>query len=97
MKLIIHAPTAAALTRAKRNLQNLVKADRSVEIELVINGEAVATEMTNPDDEFRDYLVVCENSLAAAKLDAPANVKKTPAAILHILKRQSEGWAYFRA
>lgn len=97
LKLVLHAPTAAALNRARRNLANLLAADPNAEVELVINGEAVKAEMAAPDPVSRPHLVVCRNSLDAAGLSAPDDARVTRAAVLHIAQRQAEGWGYFRA
>jgi NitT/TauT family transport system ATP-binding protein len=97
LKLVIHAPTAAALMRARRNVANLIAADPSAMVELVINGAAVTAEIENPDPATRLHLVVCQNSLDAAGLAAPPDARVTRAAILHIAQRQADGWSYFRA
>ncbi len=49
MRLIVHAPTHAALLRARRNIRNLLLAAPDVEVELVLNGEAVRSELESPD------------------------------------------------
>ncbi len=97
MRLIVHAPTHAALLRARRNIRNLLLAAPDVEVELVLNGEAVRSELESPDSELRRYLVICENSLVAANAIAPTGVTTTPVAVLHIAQRQQDGWAYLRA
>jgi intracellular sulfur oxidation DsrE/DsrF family protein len=96
-RLIIHAPTRAALTRARRNLANLLAADPAAKVELVVNGEAAKAEIEDPDPTTRPYLVLCRNSLNAAGLTPPDDARVTQAAVLYIAERQAEGWAYFRA
>lgn len=97
MKLIIHAPTEAALGRAKRNLKNLLAADGGTEVVLVLNGAAAVAWVHNPDPECLRHIVLCENSLAAAQLSTRVSERTTPAAIQYIMQRQHEGWAYFRS
>lgn len=95
--LLIHAPTASALNRARKNLRNLLIADPVTKIELVVNGEGALEALSVPDAETDAYLVLCENSLNGANLAVPAGMRTVGAAIHHIALRQSEGWAYFRA
>ena len=97
LKLVIHAPTAAALTRARRNLRNLLAAEPTAEVELVANAEAARVALAEPDFEADARLLVCQNSLDQAGLTAPAEVATVGAAIQHIARRQAEGWSYFRA
>ncbi len=97
MKMLIHAPTADALARARNNLRNLLRADPGIEVELVANGEAVTYALDTPDTEADVYLLVCENTLNLADRQAPAGMRTVNAAIHYIAVRQSEGWSYFRA
>ncbi len=96
LRLIIHAPTAAALERGRRNLANLLKLVPDAEVELVINAGAVAAALSTPDPLDR-HLRVCRNTLVANQLTVPDGVETVPAAILHIAQRQAEGWSYMRA
>jgi len=97
LKLIIHAPTRASYARACRNLTNLLVADPTAVVELVVNGEAVKAAVDKPEPSLRDHLVVCRNSLDTTGLTCPPDVRVTQAAVLHIAQRQAEGWSYFRA
>ncbi|HAE00417.1 MAG TPA: hypothetical protein DCL95_10315 [Rhodospirillaceae bacterium] len=97
MKLIVHAPTPDALIRARRNIQNLLRANPDAQVELVINGKAVPEALAAPDPDTDPYLVLCQNSLKAANLAAPEGYRIEAAAIEYIARRQMEGWAYFRA
>lgn len=96
IRLLIHAPTPAALERARRNLANLKKADPSAQVELVVNAGAVAAALDQPDVTDA-HLRVCGNTLAATGRQAPAGVPVVDAAVLHLARRQAEGWAYMRA
>ena len=96
LRLIIHAPTATALERGRRNLANLLKLAPDAEVELVINAGAVAAALSQPD-ALDGHLRVCRNTLIANQLAAPDGVAVVPAAVLHIAQRQAEGWGYMRA
>lgn len=97
VRLIVHAPTPAALVRARRNVVNLLAADPDAEIELVVNGRGAGAALETPDPETDRYLAVCANSLAVTGARAPDGTRTVDAAILHIAQRQAEGWSYFRA
>lgn len=94
---MIHAPTAAALARARRNLRNYLAVEPGAEVELVANAEAARTALAEPDAATDARLVLCRNSLDQAGLTAPAGMATVAAAIQHIARRQAEGWSYFRA
>lgn len=96
-RLIVHAPTAAALERARRNIVNLLAAEPDATVELVVNAQAVGEAIYNPDPITDGHLVLCENSLRAAGLEGPTDCRSVPAAIAYIARRQAEGWSYFRA
>ena len=96
LRLIIHAPTAASLERGRRNIANLLKADPTAQVELVINAGAVSAALNAPSP-LDNHLRVCQNTLAANQLVAPDGVAVVAAAVLHIVQRQAEGWGYMRA
>lgn len=96
-KLIVHAPTVAALHRARRNIVNLLAAEPGAMVELVVNAAAVAEAIASPDQATDRYLVLCENSLRAASLAKPPDCRSVPAAVSYIAYRQAAGWSYFRA
>ncbi|AZG07634.1 hypothetical protein EGT29_06970 [Pigmentiphaga sp. H8] len=96
IKLVIHAPTPAALERGRRNVANLLKADGQAQVELVANAGAVAAALGQPD-ATDVHLRLCANTLAANGLTTPDGIAVVEAAVLHIARRQAEGWAYMRA
>lgn len=96
LRLIIHAPSANSLARGRRNLANLLKLAPDAQVELVINAGAVAAALEQPD-ALDVHLRICQNTLNATQLSAPAGVAVVPAAVLHIAQRQAEGWSYLRA
>lgn len=96
LQLIIHAPTEAALQRARRNAANLRTAAPDAQIEIVLNGPAVAAALDTPDDTD-GLLRLCGNTLDNIKRDLPTGLQRVPAAVLHIAERQRDGWSYMRA
>lgn len=94
-RLVIHAPTPEALERARRNARNLLALMPEAEVEIVANGGAVAASLDKPD-ETDAHLVLCRNSLVAARREAGER-RSVEAAVVHILDRQNDGWAYVRA
>ena len=97
LKVIIHAPTPAALVRGQSNLKNLLQLQPDAEIELVINGPAMADALAISDAAIKSRLRLCQNSLQAQGLTAPADMQPVRAAIVHLSERQQQGWSYIRA
>ncbi len=97
LKLMIHAPTAAALARAQANARNLLKLEPDAQVQLVVNGPAMAAAVAITDEQILALLVLCRNSLNAQQLEAPAGVSVVPAAIQHLALQQAAGWGYVRA
>lgn len=95
--LIIHAPTEAALKRARSNYRNYRKLKPDVEIVIVVNGPAARTVIDLPDEDTDNVLLLCENSLIAQNLTAPPNIKTIRAAIVALDEMQLAGWRYVRA
>lgn len=96
IRLLIHAPTPAALERARRNAANLKKAAPQAQVEIVANAGAVAAALAE-SHATDEHLLLCANTLAATGAQAPATLRTVPAAVLHLAQRQGEGWAYIRA
>ena len=97
LKVMIHAPTEPALQRAQANLRNLLLARPDAQIELVVNGPAVATAVSISHPDIRSRLRLCQNSLTAQNITAPSDIQQVNAAILHLSERQQQGWSYIRA
>ncbi|AMD44753.1 ATP-binding cassette domain-containing protein [Bordetella holmesii] len=96
LRVLIHAPTADALRRARNNAANLLKADPHAAVEIVVNAAGVAAALADPhatDARLR----VCANTLLATGTQAPPNLTIVPAAILYLAQKQAEDWAYIRA
>lgn len=96
LRLVRHAPTEAALIRARSNARNLLALRPDAQVEIVVNAKGAAAALTAPDPATDRLLVFCANSLRQQGLPRPEG-RIVEAAVLHIAHRQSEGWAYRRA
>lgn len=93
--VLLHAPTAEALARARRNAANLHNARPDAEILVIANAGAVASALATPD--VTDPLLrVCSNSLAAQGLYNTRELVEVEAAVVTLAELQTEGWAYIR-
>lgn len=96
LRLVVHAPTAAALDRARRNAVNLLKARPDAHVRIVVNAAAAAAALDAPDAETDSLLRICGNTLAKIGRTADG-LTVVPAAVVDIAEAQAEGWAYMRA
>lgn len=97
LKIVLHAPTPAALARARSNATNLRNAAPGAEIRIVANGESIEDAVTKRDAGTDECLVLCSNSLKKKELQAPEGIEVTAAGILLLVQLQKEGWVYIRA
>jgi len=97
MRVVLHAPTADALIRARSNLKNLLAADPDAEVRIIANADAVPAAIQNPDAETDAHLLLCEKTLKNRGLTAPPEFSTVPAAIQELARLQADGWAYIRA
>jgi NitT/TauT family transport system ATP-binding protein len=96
MKVVLHAPTAGALARARSNLRNLRREMPVAEIRLIANADAVPAALAEPDPDTDAALFLCQNTLRNKGLDA-AGRATVPAVVHELARLQSEGWIYIRA
>lgn len=96
-RLLIHAPTVDALKRAQNNARNLLKLEPGAQVEIVVNGPAMAVAVTLTDSDILHRLVLCRNSLQAQSLTAQTDVKLVDAAVQYLAHQQAAGWSYLRA
>ncbi|EAZ97445.1 hypothetical protein [Marinobacter sp. ELB17] len=96
LRVLLHAPTAEALARARRNAANLQNARPDAEVLIIANGAAVATALATPD-ATDSLLRLCRNSLVAQGLDNTRGLVEVEAAVVTLAERQVEGWVYIRA
>lgn len=97
IRLVIHAPEPEALTRARNNARNLLKAAPDAEVEIVVNAAGVAAALETPDAGTDALLQVCGNTLTNTGRPAPEGIRVVQAAVLHLAERQRDGWQYMRA
>lgn len=98
LRIVLHAPTAGALVRARRNATNLAQEAPDVTVRILVNGEAVAATLDNPDETLDQATLVCPNSLKRIGRTAaqPLTALQEPG-VLALARMQSEGWQYIRA
>lgn len=98
IRLLIHAPTAEALDRARSNARNLLAARPNAQVEIVANAAGTRAAIEGPETIPGETVpVLCRNSITGQGLTPPEGVPTVEAAVLHIARRQNEGWAYMRA
>lgn len=98
LKILLHAPTAGALARARSNAANLRKQSPAPEVRVVLNADAVAVALDNPDPAVDPQTFVCPNTLAKIGRTAPAPLTVLQeGSVLALARMQSEGWRYIRA
>ncbi|MCK0753323.1 MULTISPECIES: hypothetical protein [Chromohalobacter] len=97
LHVVLHAPTADGLARARRNALNLVKARPEAEVLIVANGAAVVAALETPDPASDTWLRLCRNTLVAQNLSNTAGLKEIEAAVVTLAELQAQGWAYIRA
>ncbi|MFZ3119749.1 MAG: hypothetical protein WA159_15705 [Variovorax sp.] len=97
-RVLLHAPTAGALIRARSNVANIAKSAPHRIVRIVVNSEAVAATLDAPDAAADALTWVCPNSLAKIGREAPRPLTVLPeGAVLAIARMQMEGWCYVRA
>lgn len=98
MKIVLHAPTAGALARARSNLANLRKRQPAQEVRIVLNADAVAAALDAPDASADLDTLVCGNTLNKIGRSAVHPlVVLNEGAIVALAAMQAEGWIYIRA
>lgn len=98
LNVVLHAPTASALQRARNNARNLQKEMPNAEIRIVVNAEAVAAALDTADDGVDGMTWVCPNTLARLGRALREPLKLLPgAAVLELVRIQQAGWVYIRA
>ena len=99
LRVTIHAPEPDALLRAQSNARNLLAVAPDAEIEIVANAAGVSAFLDAPeaDPAIAPLVRLCANTLQRMGREAPQNVRTVPAAIEHLVLRQTQGWAYVRA
>lgn len=98
LRIVLHAPTAAALIRARNNANHIAADDPVVDVRIVVNGDAVAAVLDAPDPSLDTRTLVCPNTLGRLGRGAPSPLVVLPqGAALSLALMQREGWCYVRA
>ena len=96
MKVLLHAPTAASLARARRNARNLLAARPEAQVLIVANGPGVREALENPDPDTDDRLRLCLNTLHTLQLENSGGIQEVEAAVVTLAELQAQGWHYIR-
>ena len=98
IQILLHAPTASALLRARKNAANILKDNATAGVRIVVNADAVSAALDQPDVAGDALTSVCPNTLRrlARKPEASMNVLPQAAA-LALAMLQRERWLYVRA
>lgn len=98
LKILLHAPTAASLARARSNAMNLRQEGPQVIVRILVNSEAVAALLDEPSKELDELTLVCPNTLKKINRTAPSPLTVLPkGAVLMLASMQMEGWNYVRS
>ena len=96
-RILLHAPTPGAFQRALGNARNILAAEPSAEVEIVVNADGVAAAEGLDDPALAPLLRYCANTLRNRGIEPPEGATTVPVAMLHLADRQAEGWTYVRA
>lgn len=94
LRIVLHAPTADSLYRARQNTSNLLQVRPESEVVIIANGGAVKAALETPDDKTDKHLRLCSNTLAAQGLNNDSGIEEVEAAIVALGELQVAGWAY---
>lgn len=98
LRIMLHAPTAGALKRARSNAANLVRATPAPLVRIIVNAEGVAAALDDPDQVADALTLVCPNTLQKIERSAAAPLTVLEeGSILAIARMQREGWCCVRA
>ena len=98
LRIVLHAPTASAAMRARKNAANLSKQSTPVEVRIVVNAEAVEAVLDTPDAGADCITFVCPHTLARIGRYAPQPLAVLEeSAVLAIARMQADGWHYIRS
>ncbi|KDC42352.1 hypothetical protein [Bordetella bronchiseptica] len=98
VRVLLHAPTAGALERARSNAANLLKEAPGAQVRIVANAAAAAAALDAPPHPADAHTWLCPNTLARLERPARAPLRALPqAAVLALALLQEEGWRYIRA
>lgn len=97
LRILLHAPTADALQRARNNAANVIAAVPSAEVRIIVNAGAVAPVLDGPQTNLDELTLVCGNTLATIGREIRPPLKVVAGAVLTIAQMQRGGWCYVRS
>src|SRR5690606_874078 len=98
LHILLHAPDAEGLQRARMNLVNALRADASCQVRIIANAAAVAVALDTPHEQADALTHVCPNTLANLQRECrtPLLLLNEPA-VLALARWQTQGWNYIRS
>ncbi|MDD2574996.1 MAG: hypothetical protein PHD47_00850 [Acholeplasmataceae bacterium] len=101
MKILLHVSNLNQIERMQNNINNLVKEDESIIINVVANDEAVKAFINNQPTRInpRARYFVCANSLRANSIDKRdiiIGAEVTSSGVYKIALLQEEGFQYIK-
>lgn len=98
LKVVLHAPTADALQRARSNAGNLLRDEPDAHVRIVLNAQAVLAALDEPQAQLDAITWLCPNTLKRANRQNRAPLQVLPqGAIVELARLQQSGWVYIRA
>lgn len=98
LQILLHAPTPAALARARSNANNLMKHSPAPQVRILLNADAVAAALDTPDAAADPLTLLCPNTLQRIGREARAPFAVLQeGSVLALARMQGEGWRYIRA
>ena len=98
LRIVLHAPTAAALRRARNNARNLARAEPPPQVRIVANAEAVGAALDQPEPAADGITLLCANTLRNTGRAAPEPFAVLEqGAVLGVAQMQAQGWRYIRS
>jgi len=104
LKVVVHVDEAAKVAMAIGNCRNLLVAEPTATVVIVVNGPAITTLMTT---EWLPLLTglpqvainACHNAMVSHQMtadDLPVKVTVVPAGVVRIVELQMHGYAYLK-
>ncbi|MGE8396293.1 MAG: hypothetical protein ACN6NT_01655 [Comamonas sp.] len=98
LHIILHAPDAEGLQRARMNAVNALRAEPDTRVRIIANAAGVTAALDTPHEQADTLTYLCPNTLAHLQraTRAPLQVLGEPA-VLALARLQAHGWAYIRS
>lgn len=98
LNIVLHAPDAEGLQRARMNAVNALRAAPQTQVRILANAGAVATALDEPHAQADTLTYLCPNTLGQLQraTRVPLQVLAEPA-VLALARLQHYGWAYIRS